>query len=40
MTTLVDGSKRVAAGDYTVRFGVQETQAHGQGYAELRLSTY
>ena len=40
MTTLVDGSKRVAAGEYTVRIGVQETAAHGQGYAELRLSTY
>jgi hypothetical protein len=30
----VDGVRRVLPGEYTVRFGVQETAAHGMGFAE------
>ena len=36
----VDGTKEVATGTWTVKFGVQEAAAYGQGYAEMRLSTY
>jgi len=38
--TALDGTKEPAAGEWTVRFGVQETAAHGQGFAELKLNTY
>ena len=38
--TLLDGTKEAAAGEWTVKFGVQETAQHGQGYAELKLTTY
>ena len=31
------GVRRFLPGDYTVRFGVKETLAHGMGYAELPL---
>jgi pre-mRNA-splicing factor SYF2/beta-D-xylosidase 4 len=37
--TLLDGTKQPAAGEWTVKFGVQETAEHGQGYAELKLHT-
>jgi len=38
--TLLDGSKTPAAGEWTVRFGVKETAQHGQGFAEVKLTTY
>ena len=38
--TMLDGTKQAAAGDWTVKFGVQETAEHGQGYAEVKLTTY
>jgi len=37
---LLDGSRVAVEGDWTVKFGVQETAAHGQGYAEMKLTTY
>ena len=37
--TMADGSRQVLAGPYTASFGVQETAQHGQGFAELPLST-
>ena len=39
-TTQLDGSKQPRAGEWTVRFGVQETAQHGQGFAELKLNTF
>ena len=38
--TTLDGTKVALAGDWTVKFGVQETAKHGQGYAEAKLTTY
>ena len=38
--TKLDGYKEAVAGDWTVKFGVKETAAHGQGYAEVKLTTY
>ena len=38
--TTLDGTKVALAGDWTVKFGVQETAQHGQGYAEAKLTTY
>jgi beta-glucosidase-like glycosyl hydrolase len=38
--TMLDGTKMAATGEWTVRFGVQETAAHGQGYTEAKFSTY
>jgi hypothetical protein len=32
-----DGVRRALAGEYTVRFGVKETAAHGMGFAERKL---
>ena len=34
------GVRRVLPGDYTVRFGVRETAAHGMGFAELPLNAH
>ena len=34
---LADGRRVVWPGEYTVRFGVQETAAHGMGFAEIAL---
>ena len=34
--TLLDGTKEAIAGEYTVKFGVQATARHGQGYAEMK----
>jgi hypothetical protein len=36
--TQLDGSKAVAPGEWTVKFGVQETAEHGQGYAEMKFN--
>ena len=36
--TLLDGSKVVLEGEYTIKFGVQATAQHGQGYAEIKLA--
>ena len=36
--TLLDGTKAAAAGEWTVKFGVQETAQHGQGYVETALT--
>ena len=38
--TTLDGTKQAIAGEWTVKFGVEETAKHGQGYAELKLTTY
>lgn len=38
--TDINGTKHAAAGEWTVKFGVKETSAFGQGYAELKLTTY
>ena len=38
--TLLDGTKAATVGEWTVKFGVKETFEHGQGYAELKLTTY
>ena len=38
--TMLDGTKLPAVGEWTVRFGVQETAVHGQGYAEMKFSTH
>merc|ERR1711957_99905 len=38
--TMLDGTKMAVEGDWTIRFGVQETAAHGQGFAEMQLSTH
>ena len=38
--TQLDGTKEALAGEWTVQFGVKETFEHGQGYAELSLTTY
>ena len=38
--TQLNGTKVAAAGDWTVKFGVQETAQHGQGYAELTLGAF
>jgi len=38
--TIVDarsGARRVMAGEYTFRFGVEAAARHGQGYTEHRL---
>ena len=35
---MLDGSKAAAAGEWTVKFGVQETAEHGQGYAEMKFT--
>ena len=37
--TRLDGTKEAAAGEWTVKFGVQATAEHGQGYAEVALTT-
>ena len=37
--TRLDGVKEATTGKWTVKFGVQETAAHGQGYAEVQLTT-
>jgi len=39
-TTKLDGFKEALAGDWTIKFGVQETAEHGQGYAEVKLTTF
>jgi pre-mRNA-splicing factor SYF2/beta-D-xylosidase 4 len=38
--TLLDGTKKAVAGEWTVKFGVKETAQHGQGYAEAKLTTF
>jgi hypothetical protein len=38
--TLLDGTKRAVEGEWTVKFGVQEAAKHGQGYAEVKLTTF
>ena len=40
--TLVDtvGVRGVVPGDYTVRFGVRETEAHGMGFAEHTITAH
>eukprot|EP01043_Picozoa_sp_COSAG02_P003828 COSAG02_NODE_96_length_37408_cov_9.762604_24_plen_158_part_00 len=38
--TMLDGTKQAVAGEWTVKFGVQETAQHGQGYAEVKLTTF
>ncbi len=38
--TQLDGTKVAVAGEWTVRFGVRETVAHGQGFAEVKLTAY
>ena len=38
--TMLDGTKEPAVGEWTVKFGVQETAEHGQGYAELKMTTF
>ena len=35
-----DGSRTLLEGEYTVRFGVKEALAHGQGYAEATLAAH
>ena len=40
MHTMLDGTKQAVAGEWTVKFGVQETLEHGMGYAEMKLVTY
>ena len=37
--TTLDGTKHPAVGEWTIKFGVQETAEHGQGYTEVKLST-
>ena len=39
MHTALDGTKTAAAGEWKVKFGVAETQKHGMGYAEVKLTT-
>ena len=39
-TTQLDGTKVPLTGEWGVKFGVEETAAHGQGYAELKLAAY
>ena len=39
MRTALDGTKTAAAGEWAVKFGVAETQEHGMGYAEVKLTT-
>ena len=34
---LADGTRVAWPGEYTVRFGVRETAAHGQGFAEVMV---
>ena len=29
-----------AAGEWTVKFGVEETAKHGQGYAEIKVTAH
>jgi hypothetical protein len=36
--TQIDGTKAVAPGEWTVKFGVKETSEHGQGYTEMKLT--
>jgi len=38
--TGLDGTKTAAAGEWTVKFGVQETAKLGQGYAEVKLTAF
>eukprot|EP00325_Prymnesiales_sp_UTEX-LB-985_P000241 CAMPEP_0174703322 /NCGR_PEP_ID=MMETSP1094-20130205/7308_1 /TAXON_ID=156173 /ORGANISM="Chrysochromulina brevifilum, Strain UTEX LB 985" /LENGTH=773 /DNA_ID=CAMNT_0015901231 /DNA_START=17 /DNA_END=2338 /DNA_ORIENTATION=+ len=38
--TSLDGTKLATNGEWTVKFGVKETAQHGQGYAEMKLTTY
>jgi pre-mRNA-splicing factor SYF2/beta-D-xylosidase 4 len=38
--TTLDGSKAPVVGEWTVRFGVQATAASGQGFAEVKLTTF
>lgn len=38
--TQLDGTKVAGAGDWTVRFGVQETAKHGMGFVELAVKTF
>jgi hypothetical protein len=38
--TLLDGTKVPITGEWTVKFGVKETFAHGQGYTEMNLNTF
>jgi hypothetical protein len=33
--TMLDGTKQAVAGDWIVKFGVEETFKHGQGYVAL-----
>ena len=40
MHTMLDGTKQAVAGEWTVKFGVKETLEHGQGFAEMKLTTY
>ena len=39
-TTQLDGTKKAMVGEWTVKFGVEETAKHGQGYAEAKLTTF
>jgi pre-mRNA-splicing factor SYF2/beta-D-xylosidase 4 len=38
--TLIDGSKEATSGEWTVKFGVQQTAEFGGGYAESSLKTF
>ena len=38
--TSLDGTKYAVEGEWTVKFGVGETAPHGQGYSEVKLTTY
>lgn len=38
--TLLDGTLTPATGEWTIKFGVKETAIHGQGYAEMKFSTF
>lgn len=38
--TSPDGTKRASVGEWTVKFGVKAAAEHGQGYAEMKLTTF
>jgi beta-glucosidase-like glycosyl hydrolase len=38
--TSLNGTKWAATGEWAVKFGVQETAKHGQGYAEMKLAAF
>ena len=38
--TTLDGTKVPITGEWTIKFGVEETAKHGQGYSEVKLNTF